>query len=207
MSSEERKPPDDGGDLLALSRAHKRNTDSRSLSVLQGTVLVEREIRLDDQIVGDASPVKLGSDIEEVLLVVDLQHHSMGAIRHGLIRGALACGMHQLRALEAPWKVGPNDAVVIEGTPRPRQGGEWGNGGRGGPGPIRRTGGLGQATGSSYGVRVRGPRVGTTAVVVRACSCPHDYHRHFGFQAFFQEMFVSARNRRYLRGQKNLSGS
>jgi hypothetical protein len=68
--------------------------------------------------------------------------------------------MHNLGALKTTGEVGPDDDVVIE-TPR-IQGGNWGIVGLGSRGRLRRG-----------GVRVRGPRIGSTAVVVPS-SCGKD---------------------------------
>ena len=116
---------------------------------------MEREIGFDDQMGGDAGPVELVGDAEEMFLILDLEHNGVRALGHGLIGRRLSSGVADLGGLQPSGEVGPDDHVVEKGTPRNRKGGKWGNGRRG----VRVCGGR---------VRVQGPRIGSNAVVVRS---------------------------------------
>jgi len=139
---------------------------------LQRPILVEREIRLDDELVVlDASPVELAGDVEEVFLVADLEDYGVGSLGDITVRGAFACGVHDLRHRKTDWEVSPNDYIVPAKTLLPR-----GIGGRKGRGresrnDLRRSEIVLDDLRLGVETRVRGPLVGSTAVVVRS-SCP-----------------------------------
>ena len=130
-----------------------------------------REVWLHDYDVIVIAELDLGPELiryaEEVFLVVDLKHHSVGTLRDIAVGRRLTTSVTDLGPLQALGKIRPYDHVVNKGTPRPL-GGKWGNEVGVSPGMLRREFGLDQTICVSGVARVRGPLVGSTAVVVRS---------------------------------------
>ena len=59
--------------------------DGGALPILEGTVLEKGQIGLNDELVGDRSPVELLCDVQQVGLVSDLKDHSVGSFGDGLL--------------------------------------------------------------------------------------------------------------------------
>lgn len=117
-------------------------------------------------------------DGEQVLFVLRVEDDGVGSFRDVVVSSALAGRMDQLGRLLTNREVGPDDDVVIrrllsrQGLPGPEKGGKWGKRALGSLMSRRRKLGLTQATDFVSEARVRGPLVGSTAVVVRSSSCP-----------------------------------
>lgn len=127
------------------------------------------QIGLDDDhvfVVAEPSLPQLLADVEQMLLVLDLEDDGVGSLGNIAVGRTFPSRMHDLRGLETPGEVGPDDDVVVKGTPHNQKGGKWGKvrGSR----CLRRKLGLIQATNFRSESKVRGPFVGSTAVVVRS---------------------------------------
>jgi len=144
------------------------------LSIFQRAILVEREVGLNDELVGNLCVVQLACDVEQVLLVVDLEHHSVSAIGHISVGRRFTSGVDALGGLQPTGEVGPDDHVVEKGTPHSK-GGKWGKGLRS-PRVLRCRVVRITDYRLSVVVRVRGPRIGSNAVVVNS-SCPKTNRR------------------------------
>lgn len=127
---------------------------------------MELEIGINNELEGDARVVQLVGDVEKVLLVINLKHYSVSAPRHITISRALARGVANLSSLQPTGEVCPDNDIVEKGTPRKSKGGKWGKLCLGSPESMRRSRAL--LGYSSILSRVRGPLVGSNAVVVRS---------------------------------------